>query len=77
MVARDSFMSPCSQYILFVIYILESKENETDIIYDFAVKMMFNYEVESKADFILKAMEKETVPARIPIYQIDDCWFIG
>jgi hypothetical protein len=77
MVARDSFMSPCSQYILFVIYILESKENETDIKYDFAVKMMFNYEVESKADSILKAMEKETVPARIPIYQIDDCWFIG
>lgn len=55
----------------------ESKENETDIIYDFAVKMMFNYEVESKADSIRKAMEKETVPARIPIYQIDDCWFIG
>ena len=77
MVARDSFMSPCSQYILFVIYILESKENETDIKYDFAVKMMFNYEVESKADSILKAMEKETVPAMIPIYQIDDCWFIG
>lgn len=55
----------------------ESKENDTDVKYDLAVKMMFNYEVESKADSILKAMEKETVPARIPIYQIDDCWFIG
>lgn len=44
--------------------------------YDLAIKMMFNYEVESKADSVMKAMEKETVPARVPIYQINDSWYI-
>ena len=32
--------------------------------YNLAVKMMFNYDIESNADRILQAMMKETVPAR-------------
>ena len=32
--------------------------------YPLAVKMMFNYNVESQADRILSAMAKETVPAQ-------------
>lgn len=32
--------------------------------YPLAVKMMFNYSVESQADRILTAMAKETVPAQ-------------
>lgn len=52
-----------------------SIEDTTSIKYNLAVKMMFNYEVESKADSIMKAMEKETVPARVPIYQLGDSWY--
>ncbi|XP_052081742.1 serine/threonine-protein kinase Pink1, mitochondrial-like isoform X2 [Mytilus californianus] len=52
-----------------------SIEDTTSIKYNLDVKMMFNYEVESKADSIMKAMEKETVPARVPIYQLGDSWY--
>ncbi|VDI72642.1 PTEN induced putative kinase 1 [Mytilus galloprovincialis] len=52
-----------------------STEDTTSIKYNLAIKMMFNYEVESKADSIMKAMEKETVPARVPIYQLGDSWY--
>ncbi|XP_052821376.1 serine/threonine-protein kinase Pink1, mitochondrial-like [Mya arenaria] len=33
--------------------------------YDLAIKMLFNYSVESRADAILHEMERETVPARL------------
>lgn len=33
--------------------------------YPFAVKMMFNYDIQSNAMAILKAMYRETVPARL------------
>ncbi|XP_063409892.1 serine/threonine-protein kinase Pink1, mitochondrial-like [Mytilus trossulus] len=52
-----------------------SIEDTTSIKYNLAIKMMFNYEVESKADSIMKAMEKETVPARVPIYQQGNSWY--
>ncbi|XP_076086695.1 serine/threonine-protein kinase Pink1, mitochondrial-like isoform X2 [Mytilus galloprovincialis] len=52
-----------------------STEDTTSIKYNLAIKMMFNYEVESKADSIMKAMEKETVPAKVPIYQLGDSWY--
>ena len=31
-----------------------------------AVKMMFNYDIESDSHSILRAMQNETVPAQIP-----------
>ena len=31
-----------------------------------AIKMMFNYDIESDSDSILRAMRNETVPAQIP-----------
>lgn len=32
--------------------------------YNLAVKMMFNYDVESNSDAIMKAMERETIPVK-------------
>lgn len=44
-----------------------STDNSVDSIskYPFAVKMMFNYDIQSNAMAILKAMYRETVPARL------------
>lgn len=43
---------------------LEPAPNIGDVEYPLAVKMMFNYSVESKADHIMSAMIKEMVPAQ-------------
>lgn len=42
--------------------------------YPLALKMMFNYEIQSNAMAILKAMYKETVPAKRRNYSEMDEW---
>lgn len=45
-----------------------------------AIKMMFNYDAESNAMSILRAMSRETVPARCIQHsssKIDQQWLIG
>lgn len=45
-------------------YKIHSEESDTHISkYPFAVKMMFNYDIQSNAMAILRAMYRETVPA--------------
>lgn len=49
-----------------VVYSAKVKEEETnDNKYPFALKMMFNYDIQSNSMEILKAMYRETVPARL------------
>ncbi|XP_046326773.2 serine/threonine-protein kinase Pink1, mitochondrial-like [Haliotis rufescens] len=46
--------------------------------YDLALKMMFNYDVESNAEAVLTAMEKEAVPMRMTdFHQQQDSWHNG
>lgn len=40
-----------------------SQDENTHESYPFALKMMFNYDAESNAMAILRAMQRETVPA--------------
>lgn len=50
-------------------------DNSTVPKFDLAVKMMFNYGVESNAAAILREMEREMVPARLPCSrQGEDLW---
>uniref|UniRef100_UPI0031B8B3C1 Serine/threonine-protein kinase Pink1, mitochondrial n=1 Tax=Tribolium castaneum TaxID=7070 RepID=UPI0031B8B3C1 len=49
-----------------VVYSAKVKDDETDDNkYPFALKMMFNYDIQSNSMEILKAMYRETVPARM------------
>jgi len=48
--------------------------------YPLAVKMMFNYDAESNAMSILRAMSRETVPSRCVQHNFsttDQQWLIG
>lgn len=48
--------------------------------YPLAIKMMFNYDAESNSMSILRAMSRETVPARYiqcSSSKIDQKWLIG
>lgn len=55
------------------------KQESSTKSYPLAIKMMFNYDAESNAMSILRAMSRETVPSR-DIQQssstIDQQWFI-
>lgn len=56
----------------------DSMDNNMDINYDLAVKMMFNYDVESNANAIIHAMQNEAVPAKVlNISEDDDDWERG
>lgn len=48
-----------------VVISLQPTAKSTDLMqYPLALKMMFNYDIQSNAMAILKAMYKETIPAR-------------
>jgi len=40
--------------------------------YSLAIKMMYNYDVESNTEAIMRVMFKEVVPARMSITERDD-----
>lgn len=55
-----------SHFQLSVVYTyIDDSLPGTEDNYEFAVKMMFNYGVESNSESIYKAMIKELVPARL------------
>lgn len=56
------------------------KEESSIKTYPLAIKMMFNYDAESNAMSILRAMSRETVPSRCIQHsssRIDQQWLIG
>lgn len=57
---------PIAQGCAAVVYSAKTKMDTTssDGQYPLAVKMMFNYDVESNASTIMRAMQRETVPAK-------------
>lgn len=57
-----------------------SKQESSVKSYPLAIKMMFNYDAESNAMSILRAMSRETVPSRCIIHdssRTDQQWLIG
>lgn len=56
------------------------KQGSSNTMYPLAVKMMFNYDAESNAMSILRAMSRETVPSRCVqqnFSRLDQQWLIG
>lgn len=56
------------------------KQGSSNTMYSLAVKMMFNYDAESNAMSILRAMSRETVPSRCVQHNFsttDQQWLIG
>lgn len=59
---------------------LISKQESSTKTYPLAIKMMFNYDAESNAMSILRAMSRETVPSRCIQHgssRPDQQWLIG
>jgi len=55
-------------------------QESSNTMYPLAVKMMFNYDAESNAMSILRAMSRETVPSRCVQHSFsrsDQQWLIG
>jgi len=56
------------------------KQGSSNTMYPLAVKMMFNYDAESNAMSILRAMNRETVPSRCVQHNFsttDQQWLFG
>lgn len=71
--------------IIFLIHFsdcieLNPKQESSVKTYPLAIKMMFNYDAESNAMSILRAMSRETVPSRCvqrSTSKTDQSWLIG